>query len=633
MFRGCNFDDDDVYYYDVYNDRYVNRRSDREPPEDGSCRFENYAQGREILAELSRQRKTGEFLDVVLQVEDEEFPCHRAVLASSPYFKAMLSSNLTDSSSRVVHLRGTDSASFSKILDFLYTGEICMSKDDFQDILQTAHMLQFDKILQYCEKFIQDNLCPTNCLGAMRLGDMYGLSALKISARTMAVSNFSDVTQDEEFLSLSVQEFLDLLGDEDLKVTNEDDVVTSVIRWLEHDHAHDDRQLATLKILQEIRLSCVRVSVLQELESHPVIRESAECLAKITAAREKHLHGTWAEGEKASSPRRGMSDNLAIIAGGWKAVTEQPTPLQGIICLDPDNQQYYHVTSLPTPVSGYMSVASAEGYLYVTGGRVQPLIDQGPHIEPSRQAFRYHFPSDSWLSLPDMPRGRAGHQSVVVDGKLFLVGGGTEATSMVTMDCYDPEEGDWKKVHLPTTIHSYSSSDLKVTTFRDKVVFINANMSDDVLCVHAFDVKANSWIEDCAEMDYIDVVDINTIAVNEKLHIRIRYKKSQGYEHGSNLYIFDAEKEVLHFGYKEDVEENFLRAQCEYSHRYTTGKDTVDTINKYEFAPGQDRYRPAKKTPLPFALLGHSFLETQKSRIRWYCRNLATLESNVESSD
>ncbi|XP_035691279.1 kelch-like protein 24 [Branchiostoma floridae] len=268
MFWGYDFDDDDDYGYgyddygesdgdcdydyDDYDDCYVSRRSSRESPEDGSRRFENYAQGRELLAELAIQRKTGEFLDVVVQVEGREFPCHRAVLATTPYFKAMLSSNLTESRSKVVRLCGIDSISFSKILDFLYSGEIRIGKDDVQDILQTAHMLQFDKILQYCREFIQDNLCPANCLGVMRLADMYGLSALKKSARNTAASNFSDVTQDEEFLSLSPQELLDLLGDEDLKVTNEDDVVTSVIRWL--DHVPENRQTAVFKILSEIRL-------------------------------------------------------------------------------------------------------------------------------------------------------------------------------------------------------------------------------------------------------------------------------------------------------------------------------------------------------------------------------------------
>ncbi|XP_035691243.1 kelch-like protein 24 [Branchiostoma floridae] len=625
-----------------YDDCYVSRRSDsyvsrrRESTKDGFRRFEHYAQG--LLAELAIQRKTGEFLDVVVQVEGREFPCHRAVLATTPYFKAMLSSNFTESSSKVVHLRGIDSISFSKILDFLYSGKIRIGKDDVQDILQTARMLQFDTILQYCWEFIQDNLCPANCLGVMRLADMYGLSLLKKSARNMAVSNFSDVTQGEEFLSLtlSVQELLDLLGDEDLKVTNGDDVVTSVIRWLDHCVPAENRQTAIQ-------------SVLQKLKSHPVIRESAECLAKITAARDKHLLG--------------ISDNMAIIIGGWKAfkkthpiydehpIIVQPAPLQSIICLDPDSQQYYHVTTLPTSVSGYMSVASTEGYLYVTGGRVQPLVGHGPHTVPSRQAFRYDFSSDTWLRLPDMPAGRADHQSVVVDGKLFLVGGDT----LVTMDCYDPEEGAWIKVHLSPTIDS--SSDFTVAAFRDKVVFIQVSESADdhpidvqlgvamhyglrmgytiptrnrhKLCVHAFDVKTKGWTyADVSLNTTSEEVDIVATAVDDKLHIRNR-RSPRRY---SALYIFDAEKETLTEGENMQDFKDYLHAKSENSYRYMNGqKGIVDTIINYDFG---DRYNPKlTTTPLPFALFGHSFLETKKSCVGWYCRDLATLQNENSDTD
>ncbi|KAI8518081.1 hypothetical protein Bbelb_040980 [Branchiostoma belcheri] len=435
--------------------------------DDGSRLFANYLHGvdRTRLAKLENQRKTRKFLDVMVQVDGREFPCHRAVLSSTPFFETMLLSDFSESSSGVIQLREMDSNSFSKILDFLYTGEIRIGQDDVQDILQTAHMLLLDKIVQYCRDFIEDNLCPFNCLGVLCLADLYGFSALKKKARNMTASNFQDVTKDEEFISLSAQEVANLLGEEHLSVTNEDDVVNSVIRWL--DNAPETQQTAMLKILQEIRLSCVRVSVLQRLESHPVIRESAKCLAKITAAKEKHLFGTQVVGEDASVPRRrrGISDDVAIIVGGWKAVGGKPKPVQSIICFDPDCQQYYYVTALPTIASEYMGVACAERSLYVTGGRVHPVIGQGPQSF-SRQAFQYDFPSDTWLRLPDMPRGWAGHQSVVVDGKLFLV----YATSLMTMDCYDPEEGAWMNIHVRPPLRP--SSNWMVTASGDKVVII-----------------------------------------------------------------------------------------------------------------------------------------------------------------
>ncbi|XP_078687063.1 ectoderm-neural cortex protein 1-like [Branchiostoma floridae x Branchiostoma belcheri] len=652
-------DEDDGYKFDSEG-CYVNRR------------FENYAQGHELLAELVSQRENGEFLDVVVQVDGKEFPCHRAVLASTRYFKTMLSSDLAESNSKVVQLNKVDSTSFSKILDFLYTGKIIISKDDVQDILQAAHMLQLDKIVEYCREFIEDNLRPSNCLGVMRLADMYGFSALKKSSWDMAVSNFSDVTKDEEFLSLSVQELDDLLGAEHLNVTDEDTVVHSVIKWL--DHAPEDRKTGILKILQDIHLSCLRVSVLQKLESHPVIRESAECLAKITAAKEKHL-GTQQppaaaqedDDEANGSPRRRASTNLAIIVGGWKAIKmhhshdvvpsqalpPQPyLPLQSIMCVDPNSQRYFHVTTLPTPVSGYMSVASAGRHLYVTGGRVHPLLGQGPHSAPSRQAYLYDLTSDTWLKLPDMPRDRAGHQSVVVDGKLFVAGGDAEVTSLLTMDCYDPEEEAWIKMPVGPSLQS--SSDLTVAAFNDNAVFLGVSGSttaadDDrpidavsdfavllghmdfprtwqtnrkQLCVHAFNVRTKEWkyadIETDAGSLSFEGIDILATAVSDKLYIRT------GYTQHSDLYIFDAEENTLSKGDRRDFKENGLRAQSEFNYGFeTVQKGTLDTICNYQF---EDERGHPRQTYLPFILFGHSFLEVQKSSVGWYCRDFSELK-------
>ncbi|XP_078606138.1 kelch repeat and BTB domain-containing protein 8-like [Branchiostoma floridae x Branchiostoma japonicum] len=675
--------------------------------------FVNYA--RELLAELASQRQTGDFIDVVVQVGDREFPCHRAVLATTPYFKTMFSSNLTESSSEVIQLQGIDANSFSKVLDFLYTGEIIICKDDVQDILQTAHMLLCERILPYCCMFIQANLCPSNCLGVMRLADMYGLSDLNNSSRNMAVSNLFDVTQGEEFLSLSLQELLDLLEDKYLNVTrrNEADVVQSVIRWL--DHVPESRQTAVVRILKQTHLTCVRVRMIKELELLPVIPcESAdeECLTKIIEAQNKQLLcrqlAVAAKGEEAkSSPRREISADLAIIVGGWKAVRKphlhdehpapgivQPSPLQSIICLDSASRQYYHITDLPTPVAGYMSVACAGKYLYVTGGRVHPLVGEGAHTAPSRQAFRYDFKSDIWVRLPDMPRGRAEHHSVAVAGKLLLVGGDVEDSSLVTMDCYYPPYTRWMK--LPARI--FTSSNLTLTAIGGKAVFIEVSESAyernrQKISVHTYNLYKGRWTyADIVVHKSLKDVDILTTAVDGRLYIRTVYTQS------SDLYIFDAERNTLQQGHCS--EGNFLRALCENRYCYSHGqKGIVDTISNHEFGNrkisqksqanarpwGPGPWRPAMETspvperlsrlagrapqkadailsglfprrpsrssslglweeqtelelpstfsadpseseaprvqtPLPFALFGHSFLQTQKSRVGWYHR-------------
>ncbi|CAH1271167.1 KLHL24 [Branchiostoma lanceolatum] len=465
---------------DDYN---VCTSDDYSSDEDGSHRFQDNSHRRDLLAMLDNQRKTGEFTDVVVKVAGMEFPCHRAVLACSPFFRTMMSSKFAESSSKVVQLREIDRVIFSKILDFVYTGKIQIGKDDFQDILQAAHMLQIDKVPRYCLKFLKENLCPSNCLGFIRLADTYDFSDLKKKGRDVAVSQFLEVWQNEEFLTLPTDELVNLLADKDLQINSEDDVVNSVIRWLDHDA--EGRKTSIPRVMQEIRLPYVRVSALEKMESHPAVRESPECLAKITAAKEEHFSGALSEDTSANADGDGqvkrsrISDELAIIVGGWRAEKLErypgenrriPFPLkpsQNITCLDQDLQQCYHVSDLPTTVSshGYMSVTIAGRCLYVTGGRAYPLVGQGPHSAPSRQAFRYDFLTDTWAQFPDMPRGRAEHCSVIADEKLFLIGGDVEqgeGKSMLDIDCYDLEQGVW--MNLPKMPSEDEAWNFKVTT-------------------------------------------------------------------------------------------------------------------------------------------------------------------------
>ncbi|CAH1271174.1 KLHL31 [Branchiostoma lanceolatum] len=139
------------------------------------------------------------------------------------------------------------------------------------------------------------------------------------------------------------------------------------------------------------------------------------------------------------------------------------------------------------------------------------MIGRGPHSPPSRQAFRYDFPTDTWTQLPNMPRGRARHQSVVVDGKLYLVGGDVEAsneasletTSPFSIDCCDLQKGTW--IEPPTVPLIDTSSNTKVAARGGKLILFEGLKEgrSGKLCVHAFDGKDGRWVHsDIAYQEY-----------------------------------------------------------------------------------------------------------------------------------
>ncbi|XP_078687106.1 uncharacterized protein LOC144919516 [Branchiostoma floridae x Branchiostoma belcheri] len=593
----------------------------------------------EFFSELNSQRQTGEFVDMVLMVQNMRFRCHRAILSSTPYFKAILSKRHTEGiTSNVVELQNIDPLCFSKILDYVYTGQITISQDDVKDILQAAHELKLKKMKKYCLEFMQNTLSRSNCLLFMQLANLYGFSDLKSEAKKKAITHFSKAKENDGFLTLSSDELVDLLRNDLLKVTSEDEVTTSVIQWLDHDP--DSRKLALPTILQEIHLSCVRVSVLRELESHPAVQESDVCLAKVKAAKEEHLSGTkqltaGAEGGGTTPKRKPpTSDDLIIIVGGWKAEELIP-PLQSIICLNPDDRHCYHITDLPLTALGYMSVTNTRRKLYVSGGRLFPMIDDGPHTvtsAPVKQAFCYDFATDTWEKLPDMPRGRAEHQSVVVDGKLYLVGGDVEGAfndKTISIDCYDLETGTWIKPPTGPQIKPLSKTNLKVhvaAACGGKLVLITefTKRSRRTLRVHALDVLNGEWVySDIAWRGYISSsrwidVGISLNAIDDKLYFRAE----------SNLFAYDVKTESLtkvkitaapsgiKFLCTEPLNKRWLDAAC-VTIIQTDRVYHTDIYNSLELSyRRKDAYGQ-----LPFRVVGCSVLGTKKSRVGWYCQD------------
>ena len=84
-----------------------------------------------VLQQLNSLRREGILCDCVLQVEDKEFPVHRAFLAAcSPYFRALFTSQMKESGRSLVVIGGVSVETFELLLDFIYTGEVKLSEEN-----------------------------------------------------------------------------------------------------------------------------------------------------------------------------------------------------------------------------------------------------------------------------------------------------------------------------------------------------------------------------------------------------------------------------------------------------------------------------------------------------------------------
>lgn len=116
--------------------------------------FVTSGHAQDILLSINKLRKNRKLCDVVLMVENKEFPAHRIVLAAcSDYFCAMFTSDMAESQKTEVTLQGLSADIMEVLLDFVYTESVKVSVENVQALLPAACLLQLtgnEKIKNNC---------------------------------------------------------------------------------------------------------------------------------------------------------------------------------------------------------------------------------------------------------------------------------------------------------------------------------------------------------------------------------------------------------------------------------------------------------------------------------------------------
>uniref|UniRef100_A0A8C5DVF8 Zinc finger and BTB domain containing 39 n=1 Tax=Gouania willdenowi TaxID=441366 RepID=A0A8C5DVF8_GOUWI len=107
------------------------------------------------IIKLNRCRESRRYCDVTLNVGNVMFAAHSAVLAcSGSYFRNLLSN--TSTSSSTFSLQFISSASFEKLLTFVYTGEVLTDLMEVGVLCELAQRLGVDQLVKACHHTFPD---------------------------------------------------------------------------------------------------------------------------------------------------------------------------------------------------------------------------------------------------------------------------------------------------------------------------------------------------------------------------------------------------------------------------------------------------------------------------------------------
>ncbi|XP_078584596.1 kelch repeat and BTB domain-containing protein 12-like [Branchiostoma floridae x Branchiostoma japonicum] len=233
-----------------------------------SYQNESYQHG--FLGIVGDLQKPGVLQDVVIEVEDRLFPCHRLVLsAASPYFRAMFTSDMAESRQKTVTLQGLDAGAFGEILSYIYSGTL--NVDKVQPLYQAADLLQLDYVRDTCSSYMDMSVQRSTCVDLYKFADVFSVDRVLKRSLHFICMHFAEVASREEFCSLGVNQLTEIISHDELDVKEETTVWEAVVRWVQH--SREDRLHHLPSILPQIRFNLLTSDDMAAILDHPLVRE------------------------------------------------------------------------------------------------------------------------------------------------------------------------------------------------------------------------------------------------------------------------------------------------------------------------------------------------------------------------
>ena len=220
-----------------------------------------YKSGEYICAfskKLNGQRSTRSFCDVVLVAEEVVFPAHRSVLAAATeYFQVMFNINMTEKTQSRIHLSGASSDALGRLLDYIYTGSLHITKESVVNLIFLSSLLMMFDVAEYCWKYFLGSLDIQNCVERKMLAD--SISCEEVSKRVTAfvLKNFARLDA-KALVTCPVNVMSELLSHEDLFVEKELEALKVLLEWCTHDLS--GREKVAKNLLNSVRFSFLSLS-------------------------------------------------------------------------------------------------------------------------------------------------------------------------------------------------------------------------------------------------------------------------------------------------------------------------------------------------------------------------------------
>ncbi|XP_060581169.1 kelch-like protein 3 [Ruditapes philippinarum] len=401
---------------------------------DEEFKFHEISHASQVLTGLNHLRVSNQFCDMTLAAGGQEFKCHKIVLASfSPYFNAMFTGNLAESTQDMVTINDVDASVMELLINYAYTSEILINRQNVQALLSASNLLEILPVKEACGQYLEHNMDETNSIGIHCFAEAHACIELQQTSKKYILRHFKSVCLQEEYLQLTKDKLIEFLQDEELNIDSEEQVYQSAVRWLDFDT--EGRKNDFDKVLEHIRLPLISPYYLFDVvEKQEVISQSEKCKVLVDEAKTYQLlRDRHSELQSTRTQlRKSLGYMEVIICVGGE---DDKVVLRSVEMFDPGSCRWKPLACLPFAISKHGMVSSGD-YIYLAGGEF-------PDGSASRSMWRFDQNLDTWMEMVPMNMARSELGMAMLDGHVYAIGGWDGSSRLDSVERYNPVLNTW----------------------------------------------------------------------------------------------------------------------------------------------------------------------------------------------
>ncbi len=208
----------------------------------------------------------------------------------------------------------------------------------------------------------------------------------------------------------------------------------------------------------------------------------------------------WTTKASMPTPRSGFAitvyDNKIYVIGGTVGVGDGYLGNNEVY--DPLTDTWQTKVSLPTPRAD-LSAEVVDGKMYLIGGK--RYSSQSPNYIETNLNEVYDPSNNTWGSAAAIPTGVQGYASAVVNGKIYIMGGSRQPSSLGNTiivnnnQVYDPKTDTWSLAAGLPSVTSYGTAAATEGIFAPQLIyyvggFVGGDFSDKA---QTYNPANNSW--------------------------------------------------------------------------------------------------------------------------------------------